>query len=184
MQGTRENWRFHFNSMDTLPYWYEPAPRVFAEMDAKEFLDATERWIVDNWKITNNPWMWTDEPRNSKITDRMSLLAYNDHGARPVIERFHTYLEWHAMWCAVGELIQTHPLAKLEDDSLDNFEDWLSDDGLSLPPWWLADFHGPKPSKTKFGPNQLLPFTSGWMPLEMNNSSSNWDYKATKIFLL
>lgn len=143
--GDAENRRFRFNSMDTLPYWYEPATRVFAEMDAKEFLDTAERWIVDNWKITNNPWMWTDEPRNSRITDRTSLLAHNGHGSRPVIDRFHTYLEWHAMWCAVGELIQTHPLAKLEEADLDNFEYWLSHDGLSLRPWWLADFHGPKP---------------------------------------
>ena len=34
--------------------------------------------------------------------------------------------------------MQTHPLAKLVE--IDNFEYWLSDDGLSLPPWWLADF--------------------------------------------
>jgi hypothetical protein len=49
------------------------------------------------------------------------------------------------MWCATGELIQTRALAKAGDDDTDTFEQWLSQDGLTAPPLWLADLHSPKP---------------------------------------
>jgi hypothetical protein len=41
--------------------------------------------------------------------------------------------------------MQNRALAKAGDDDSDTFEHWLSREGLTSPPWWLADFHGPKP---------------------------------------
>jgi hypothetical protein len=49
------------------------------------------------------------------------------------------------MWCATGELMQTHALAKAGEDVYETFEQWLRRKGLTSPPLWLADFHGPKP---------------------------------------
>jgi hypothetical protein len=47
----REDRRFHFDGMDTLPYWYTRALRAFADVSGEEFLDAAERWIVDRWGV-------------------------------------------------------------------------------------------------------------------------------------
>jgi hypothetical protein len=47
----REERRFHFDSLDTLPYWYSGAVRRFADLDSEEFLDIAERWIVDHWGV-------------------------------------------------------------------------------------------------------------------------------------
>jgi hypothetical protein len=72
------------------------------------------------------------------------------------MERFRTHLEWHAMWCATGELMQTRALAKVGDDVYDTFEHWLSREGLTAPPLWLADLHGMKPLEDRlwFAPQE------------------------------
>jgi hypothetical protein len=140
----REDHRFHFDSLDTLPYWYTGALRVFADISGEEFLDAAERWIVDRWGVEGEIRLWDNEPRQRRFSDH-SLLSLHSHGSLPILERFHTYLEWHAMWCATGELIQTRALAKASDDDTDTFERWLSREGLTSSPLWLADLHSMKP---------------------------------------
>ena len=140
----REERRFHFDTLDTLPYWYSGAVRGFADLDKEEFLDAAERWIVDRWGVQSNPWRWDDEPRQHRFSDR-SLSSWHSHGASPILERFRTHLEWHAMWCAIGELMRTRALAKAGADDTDMFEYRLRGDGLTAPPLWLADLQGPKP---------------------------------------
>ncbi len=83
-----EGRRFHFDGMDTLPYWYTEALRTFADVSGEEFLDTAERWIVDRWGVQGNPWCWDDEPRQH----RFSSMDHSN-GLRPTLERFHTYLE-------------------------------------------------------------------------------------------
>jgi hypothetical protein len=145
----REERRFHFNTMDTLPYWYSGALRRFADLDGEKFLDAAERWIVDRWGVQSNPWQWDQEPRQQRLSDR-SVSSYHSHGSRPIFERFHTYLEWHAMWCATGELMQRYSLVKGEKGEYDSFEHWLNSQGLTAPPQWLADLRSPKPLESRF----------------------------------
>lgn len=137
-----ERRRFHFDSMDTLPYWYMSALRAFADVRGEEFLDAAERWIVDRWGVVNNPWTWEAEPRKNRLSD--SSIDHR-HGSRPTVERFHTYLEWHAMWCVIGELMQTRALGRAVEGESDSFEHMLSGAGLTVPPLWLADLRGIKP---------------------------------------
>ena len=112
-----ENRSFHFDILDTLPYWYSRALEVFGDLDREEFLDAAERWIVDRWGVQSNPWRWDDEPRQHSFSDH-AVASMHSNGSLPILERFHTYLEWHAMWCATGELMQTHALAKAGEDDL------------------------------------------------------------------
>jgi hypothetical protein len=49
------------------------------------------------------------------------------------------------MWCAAGELMQTRALMKADGDAYGTFEYWLEQEGITSPPLWLADLHGPKP---------------------------------------
>ena len=136
--------RFHFDWVDTLPYWYSGAARLFASVTGREFLDAAERWIVDAWGIVDESWRWDDEKRRSRVSGKAYASMDHSHGSRPNFERFHTYLEWHAMFCAVGELLKTRALARPEHGE-DGFATWLKRDALSSPPLWLADLRGPKP---------------------------------------
>ena len=139
----REDRRFHFDSVDTLPYWYTRALRVFADVSGEEFLDGAERWIVDRWGVQTIPGGGRRAAETPLLRPLVSVMA--SHGSLPILERFHTYLEWHAMWCATGELMQTRALAKAAEDDNDTFEHWLSQEGLTVPPLWLADLHGMKP---------------------------------------
>ena len=146
----RENRRFQFDSMDTLPYWYSGKARMFLNLDLESFIDAAESWIVDKWGVTDNPWMWEQETRKDRLSSYpLERMNRNDHGSLPVGERFDNHLEWHAMWCAIGELLQTIPLAK-DDDSYDSFEERISRNGLSFPPFWLSDLRNPKPLDKRF----------------------------------
>lgn len=161
------NRRFHFDSMDTLPYWYSSAIRAFADIDPQTFLDAAERRVVDDWGVHNNPWGWEDEPRKYRISDRDSLLTSHRHGSYPIIERFHTYLELHAMWTTIGELMQSHPLAKGKDEEGDSLEYILRKASLTSPPTWLSDLRNPKPLESRFW-IAPLPDINTWLEMPIN----------------
>lgn len=154
-----EERRFHFDSMDTLPYWYSEARRVFADVSEKEFLDCAERWIVDNWGIAEKDvWHWDRQPTRVRNDD---YHHGHRHGSRPIVERFNTYLEWHAMWCAAGELMRTRPLTPGKNDDWRTFEHWLRSEGLTMPPFWLADLRSPKPLEPALWSAPLAP--DGWV---------------------
>ena len=137
--------RFHFDAMDTLPYWYTSALRIFANVDGEEFLDVAESWIVDRWNVKNNPWRWDDEPRKHHHGDDSSYFMTHSHGSRPILERYHTYLEWHAMWCTIGELMKSRSLRKASKDEYHTYDLFTAEEGLTVPELWLADIHAPKP---------------------------------------
>jgi len=135
--------RFHFDVVDTLRYWYPGMARIFADVSLKGFTDEAERWIVDRWGVTSNPWKWDEEPRKDKFK-RSPYATHHSHGELPRVERFHTHLEWHAMWCATGELLKSHPLAKSEYDD-DTLSERLSGATTVAPTVWESDLRSPKP---------------------------------------
>jgi hypothetical protein len=136
---------FNFDSLDTLPYWYEPATRIFADVTMDEFTGAAENWIVTQWGVSTEIQRWKDEPRPQRFPEGRWALWSNGHGSRPTLERYFTYLEWHGMWCAVGTLLQSRPLASVEPEEYSSFENWLRGERLTRPPFWLCDLRAPKP---------------------------------------
>ncbi len=141
--GASKRRRFGFSSLDTVPYWYAPMWRAFSEPVGERFLDAAERWIVDAWG-------WTEEqvraaPKLQWRLRRDHSLRYHSHGSRPVIEPLDTHLEWHAMWCAAGELLKFIPLVEGELGDWDNLEERVRREQLSEPPLWAADLLVPTP---------------------------------------
>ena len=142
--------RFAFDLMDTVPYWYNRAIGLFADVTQEEFLDVAERWIVDSWKTPVASSRWELKSRESRFSERNWVESSNDHGSEPILERFWTYLERHAMFCAIGELMQTKALAKVGKDDHDRFEVWLKEHGLSNSPSWLADLRCAKPLERQF----------------------------------
>jgi hypothetical protein len=140
--------RFQFNSMDTLPYWYEPLLRAFANLDGERFLQSVEHWIIDVWGYSGDIRNFDKERRRRRFEDRDWALSSNSHGSTPTLERLNNHLEWHAMWCAAGELLKTEPLAPLDDDGLDAWNDLgsrIRRQKLSEPPLWSADLLTPIP---------------------------------------
>ncbi len=147
--GQKQQRRFHFDSMDTLPYWYSSPIKLFANVSQEKFLTTAERWIVDQWGVQDSFREWKKEPHRHRDPEGSLLSLDHRHGSLPILERFHTYLEWHAMWCTVGDLLHTYPLAQ-EADINETLEDWIRRHDLTNPPLWLADLRGGKPLEDRF----------------------------------
>lgn len=142
--------RFQFDGLDTLRYWYPGCAQVFANVSLNSFVDEAEKWIVDKWGITQNPWRWDDEPRRNKFERYGGLVTSHSHGSLPRAERFSTHVEWHAMWCSIGSLMKTHPL-KTEEYEVNSFFETLDNSTVVTPPiLWLSDLRSPKPLESQF----------------------------------
>ncbi len=157
-----EKRRFKFDYMDTIPYWYENILRIFPTVSQDQFLEMTERWIVDKWGAASDANRWDKEPRKARYDKRRYGLWSHDHGSLPTIERYGTHLEWNAMYCVVGELLETHPISKGDEYSFDSFANWLGRLLPTEPPVWLSDNRGPTPLEPRLWSED--PRTdSGWL---------------------
>jgi len=144
--------RFDFNPLDTIPYWFQPALGVFADVSLDELRSEAERWILDCWRVDPKFSSWGDEPRQKRLPERSWDLRSNDHGRHPIIEDYRTYLEWYSLQCSVGSLMASRPLAtsRYDDSDDDEFEERLQWQKLTEPPYWLADVLSPKPLESRF----------------------------------
>jgi hypothetical protein len=139
----RDDRRFRFDSMDTLPYWYEPLGRMF-NLSAHAIADRAEQWIVDRFGYADSD-VWTDQRELSRRNDYDETR--NDHGSVPVLETLRTYLEYHAMLLVAGELCDEGvPVAYDEwDEAPGPWEEWLSRHVEAFPHWWISDLRVPPP---------------------------------------
>jgi len=135
----RRNRRFEFDTTDTLPYWYQPMLKSFAAVDGEHFLREAERWIVDVWGYSGDIRDFDKEPRRGRFTHADWKLISQSHGTKPTLERLHTHLEWHAMWCAAGELLKSEPLVPPGPDNWHELGDEIDQEKLAEPPLWSAD---------------------------------------------
>ena len=137
--------RFHFDALDTLRYWYKHWLSVFEDLAPDAFLEAAEDWIVDKWGVAEKP-TYRSEPRPERFSEQRFNLSSNSHGEFPTLERYRNHLEWHAMWCAAGQLLKTHRLRVTESaDDFNSLKYQISEGKLTHPPHWLSDFIGPVP---------------------------------------
>jgi hypothetical protein len=114
-----------------------------------KFFATLEKWLLDRWKVDPEANWWDKEPRRSRFDDREQMRSSHSHGSQPTIERYGTYLEWHVMFCGLGEWLKTERLA-LPDWASDKFDEYARRWGLSEPPTWLADRRGFTPLKADF----------------------------------
>ena len=133
------NRRFKFDTTDTLPYWYAPILKSFATVDGERFLREAERWIIDVCGYSGDLRNFVQARRRGRFNDRDWGLSMNRHGSKPTLERLKTHLEWHAMWCAAGELLKTEPLVPRSEDNWYELGDRVDREKLVEPPLWSAD---------------------------------------------
>ena len=136
---SHENRRFRFDATDTLPYWYAPMVETFAAVDGERFLQEAERWIIDVWGYGGDLRSSRRESRRDRFHGRDWTLSMNRQGSKPTIERLHTHLEWHAMWCAAGELLKSEPLVPIDEYHRDVLSARITREKLAEPPLWSAD---------------------------------------------
>lgn len=141
--------RFKFDPLDTLPSWYQPLLNAFADVDGEQLLQTAERWIIDQWGYSGDVRSIDKDRRRGRFADRDWSLTSNRHGSIPTLERFNNHLEWHAMWCAAGELLVSAPLAIHDDDECDPWDSLgsrIKRHKLYEQPLWAADLRIPVPT--------------------------------------
>jgi energy-coupling factor transporter ATP-binding protein EcfA2 len=147
----KQQTKHHFDSMDTIPYWYSPIVDSFAAVSMSEFLAVADKWVSDRWAVPPDIGVWKDEKRLNRYPEREWGLWSNRHGSEPVIERPSLYYEWHAMWCAVGELLETCPLRQKRDAwSYDDLDRRIRRAMLTDPQNWLSTLRMAKPLEARF----------------------------------
>jgi hypothetical protein len=139
----REGRRFPFDSMDTLPYWFTPLGEVFA-IGSEEVADRAETWIVDRLGFTKDDW-WKDQRELSREGQWQD--THNDHGSIPVLETLRTYLEYHAMLLAAGEMVDSEAPVAYDEWTSDPspWREWLARHVETFPQLWLADLRASAP---------------------------------------
>jgi hypothetical protein len=132
--------RFDFD-YDTVQYWYSGLMSVFGlEQDVTFHAD---KWISDKWGFTNEDWL--KDPRELYDGYKGDDVR-NDHGRIPKIEILRTYLEYHAMMCAAGELIDQAPVAvSTWSDEDDIWSSWLRRRTKFENDYWLSDLRSATP---------------------------------------
>ena len=153
------NRRYHFDEMDTIPYWYVPLARVF-DIPVNTVAELAEVWILDRWGLGEDDWM-TDvrELRDQQSWKRTS----HRHGSIPPEENLQLYLEYHAMMTAAGELIDAGRPIRVDTwdaDDADPWEYWLSSH-LPAARVWLADARARVPAEPALF-RQLPPLDDTW----------------------
>jgi hypothetical protein len=145
------NVKFLFNGIDTLRYWYSSWLTIFADVSKAEFVQTADAFISERWGVVDDPPYGSIERRNGRFTDRNWQRSHNGHGSLPTLERYQQHLEWHAMWCAAGELLKHRPLAKPEyPNDYGSLEYEIAVDRLTCPPIWLSDLLSARPTKESY----------------------------------
>jgi hypothetical protein len=145
--------RFQFDTLDTTRYWFDPLARIFGSFE-QVVEDKAEHWICDRWGRTDVSWQ--TDPRG--LNERYEWgLRSNSHGSVPPVENLRTYLEYHAMMCAAGEMVCKLPIAVEDyDDPGCPWDYWISESITAFPDCWLADVRRPTPLRPEFW-GQFLP---------------------------
>ena len=117
-ESDTHNWKFHFDTMDTLRYWYDDLERLFA---CTEEEIATEcDYFVAQFGITDQS---ASEWGKRYLVNEDYSKTSNGHGSIPTVETLEKYAEWHSMFYVADKYRQTKCQIDDEDSS---YEDWLN----------------------------------------------------------
>lgn len=132
----KDNWRFDFDHMDTIPYWYDNLGDFF-DLSGLEVAALAQNIICDAWGFSGN----VRDINHVYTADRDWHLTRNDHGSIPQIENLQTYYEFHAMFCVAGKLLKAREMK----EEWRTFEEWLSGYATVWEDKWLSDLRDPEP---------------------------------------
>ncbi|MBC8754669.1 AAA family ATPase [Kordia sp. YSTF-M3] len=154
---TEKEWRFDFDTMDTIPYWYNGLGDIFG-VSGYKVADISDKYIVEKWGYTGNT--SKDDYARSNLRESDWSLTRNDHGSNPEIEDLSIYFEYHAMFCAANDLLDNEP--QLERDEWDTWEHWLDSKSITWDKFWISDLVDPIPLQEKFWKIEYDKFDKTW----------------------
>ncbi len=132
-----ENLKFHFDTMDTLPYWYIHVASIFSCTQAQVARDCD--YFIAQFGITNEEChAWS---RKHLSRDDYSK-TYNNHGAIPTVETLTKYAEWHSMFYVADRYRQMKPM---DTDACEAYEAWINNHIAGIDGFWCYEFRNHVP---------------------------------------
>lgn len=154
-----KDWRFKFDTMDTLPYWYSSLADWF-NLSEYDVADIADKYIVESWGYNiDNP---NEDYIRKTLSDRDWYKLDKRHGNVPTIEDINTYYEYHAMFCAANVLLEKEPMVSNEYSIYDNWELWLKSKANTWGDFWLSDSRDPLPQEKKYWEYENEIFDKNW----------------------
>jgi len=133
----RESNRFDFDSMDTIPYWYESICSVF-KVDMTDILEKAEAWIIDKWNINTKRDL---ERINIWGRDDTYSLTSHRHGSLPIIEEPIRHIEYHVMFLVMGEYIKNMSvnISRYSDGDFCEFKEFIDRHSTDYENWFSEE---------------------------------------------
>lgn len=154
----RDELVFNFDSMDTLPYWYDPLGRLF-DLSSHDVAVIADTHISEKWGYVGNP--RDDDYIKDQLDDKTWYSTQNRHGSIPDIEDLQRYFEYHAMYIAANTLLENYPLLENDYES-DGWEYWLNSEANKFANYWVSELRDPIPLRTDLWKNDILAFDETW----------------------
>ncbi|MEA4986443.1 MAG: hypothetical protein VB095_00030 [Anaerovorax sp.] len=131
------NWKFNFDTMDTLRYWYDDLAEMF--VCTEEEIATGCDFFVAQFGITNqNAGEWSKR----YLLQNEYQKTYNDHGTIPTVETLDKYAEWHSMFYVADKYRQSK--AQIQDN-YSSYEDWLNKYLPGKEGFWCFEFRSHVP---------------------------------------
>ena len=168
---SERQWNFDFDHLDTLPYWYDSLARLF-NLPPTAVADIADRYISTKWGFDGSPF----ELDHVQVqgSNRWGLTS-NRKGDIPQIENLKKYYEYHSMYCAASELIQTQNLIEQEyysDSDYGTWNYWLKSDAFSWKDLWISDLTDSIPYDKKFWKSEYSKYNEEW---KLNITEDKYD---------
>lgn len=155
---SKKKWRFKFDSLDTLPYWYSRIGDAF-NLSEYDVADVADKFITEKWGYTGNP--HKDDFIRNQLYDRDWHKTSHRHGGNPEVESLSIYFEYHAMYCAANFLLENEPLLET-DTAWYGWNDWLNSEANAFDNFWLSDLRDPLPLMIEYWKNDVDKFDKAW----------------------
>jgi hypothetical protein len=151
------NTRFDFDPMDTLPYWYDSVGDQFG-ISSVEVAKIADAFICENLGYKE------DEEEKDHVEAKWEETQ-NRHGSNPTVEALRKYYEFHGMFYAANELLETRPIVI---DHYTSWAEWLNGWLLVRKGNWLADYRDSAPLERRF-----------WRLMENGIEKQEWRWSLT-----
>ncbi len=151
-----KNWRFDFNTLDTVPYLYANLARTFG-VSQNEVANICDVYISEKWG-------YIEGSEIDFISDQLYSNQWNltsiYKGNVPQIERLSYYYEYHSMFCSASDLLKNESLIKSDD--WDSWKYWLNSHGNTFEQFWLSDMRDSIPLEKKYWKYDEVKFNKKW----------------------
>ena len=127
-----KKWKFDFDTMDTLRYWYDNLAELFL-CTQEEIATACDYFIAE-FGITND---CVKEWRQKYLSNNDYAKTSNSHGSIPTIETLEKYAEWHSMFYVADKFRKEKFPAK---DSYLTYEQWIESYLPGKEGFWSFEF--------------------------------------------